>query len=179
MAVISGGDKLAKALAQIASKAKGNLKVGFFSNEKYPDTGASVAQVAFWNEYGHGGNFPSPPRPFFRSMISAESGTWAPKLAAQLSGNGGDGKRALSALGEDIAGALKDSIQSFNEVPLSDTTLMLRKHYWTNRDEINKTAVLDAQQRVRDGEVGATGEQAKPLVWTGQLLRDVEFEVSE
>lgn len=179
MAVISGGDKLAKALAQIASKAKGNLKVGFFSNEKYPDTGASVAQVAFWNEYGHGGNFPSPPRPFFRSMIAAESGTWAPKLAAQLARNGQDGKQALSALGEDMVGALQESIQSFNEVPLSDTTLMLRKHYWTDRGSINTTAVLDAQQRVRDGEAGATGTQAKPLVWTGQMLRDIEFEVSE
>lgn len=180
MAVISGGDKLAKALAQIASKAKGNLKVGFLEGATYPESGESVASVAFWNEYGHGGNFPAPPRPFFRSMVASESGSWGPKLAALLKHTEDDGQKALAMLGEDIKGALQESIATFEGVPLSPTTLMLRKIYGNNPSAITSvTQVLDAQRRVKEGEAGATGTQAKPLVWTGHMMNSVDYEVSE
>lgn len=181
MAVISGGDKLAKALAQIASKAKGNLKVGFVEGDYYNDANHTpVAAVAFWNEFGHGGRFPSPPRPFFRSMVAKESPTWGPKLAALLAKNGSNGKDALGQLGQDIRDALQQSISEFEGVPLSPTTLMLRKIYGNNPQEITSvTQVLDAQRRVAVGEAGASGTQAKPLVWTGTLLDAPKFEVSE
>lgn len=180
MAVISGGDKLAKALAQIASKARGNLKVGFLEGTTYPESGESVASVAFWNEYGHGGNFPAPPRPFFRSMVASESGTWGPKLSALLKNNGNDGRKALAALGSDIRDALQESISTFEGVPLSPTTLMLRKIYGNNPSAITSVMqVLDAQRRVKEGEAGATGTQAKPLVWTGHMMNSVDYEVSE
>ena len=180
MAVISGGDKLAKALAKIASNAKGNLKVGFLAGATYPESGESVAAVAFWNEYGHGGNFPAPPRPFFRSMVASESGTWGAKLAKLLSLTEDDGKKALSMLGEDIRGALQESIATFNGVPLSPTTLMLRSIYGNNPSAITSvTQVLEAQRRVAAGEAGASGSQAKPLVWTGHMMNSVDYEVSE
>ena len=63
MATLSGGDKLAKILADIGGKAQGSVDVGFMSGATYPD-GTSVAQVAFWNEFGHGGRLPPPP-PFY------------------------------------------------------------------------------------------------------------------
>lgn len=180
MAVISGGDKLAKALAQIATKARGNLKVGFLPEDKYRN-GVPVAAAAFWAEYGHGGTMPAPPRPFFRTMIAKESGTWGPKLAALLAKNGNDGKEALGQLGEDIANALGQSITEFEGVPLSPTTLMLRKIYGNDRDVKLKsiTQVWDAQRRVAKGETGATGTEAKPLVWTGFMASAPKFEVEE
>lgn len=180
MAVISGGDKLAKALAQIASKAKGNLKVGFLENATYPETGTKVAAVAFWNEYGHGGNFPAPPRPFFRTMIAQESETWGKKLAKLLEITEDDGKKALAMLGEDIKGALQESIINVTEPKLSETTLMLREIYGVNgMHEIRTRDVLAAQELVSEGHTGVSGTAAKPLIWTGHMKDSVDYEVSE
>lgn len=178
MATLTGGDKLAKILAEIGGKAKGSVDVGFMSGATYPD-GTSVAQVAFWNEFGHGGKFPAPPRPFFRTMISEKSPEWPEQLGGALKAKHGDGKGALAFMGEIIAEELHSSILNTNEPALSPTTLMLRKKFWTNRDKIRARDVLAAQQAVKDGEVGATGTQAKPLVWTGDMLRSITFEVKE
>ena len=60
----------------------GNVQIGFLANgplSTYPD-GTPVATVAFWNEFGHGGESPSPPRPFFRTMIAKESPSWPDML---------------------------------------------------------------------------------------------------
>lgn len=96
----------------------------------------SVAQVAFWNEFG---TSHAPARPFFRNMITQESPLWGEKLAALVRRNGYDGTAALSLLGENIKDALVNSIRSwpadnaeltayikgFNK-GLTDTTVMQR-----------------------------------------------------
>lgn len=176
MAVLAGGDKLAKVLAEIGNSADGGLKVGFLEGATYPD-GTSVAQVAFWNEYGHGGNFPAPPRPFFRSMIANQSEGWPKKLAAALKTYDYDADKSLSAMGELIKGQLQESISTIASPELSETTKILRKQFWTNPEDINKTAVLAAQKAAAEGETGAAGTQAKPLIWTGTMLNAVDYEV--
>lgn len=178
MAKFEGGEKLQKILKQIGKNAEGGLTVGFLSGATYPD-GTSVAQVAFWNEFGHGGNFPAPPRPFFRNMIEEESGGWADKMARGLKHYEYDGQKVLRAMGEDIKGALQQSISTIVEPPLSPTTLMLRKIYGNNPQEIRARDVLAAQELVAEGYEGATGTQAKPLIWTGHLLNSVDYEVKE
>jgi hypothetical protein len=76
---------------------------------KHP-RGLSVAQVAFWNEFG---TSTSKPRPFFRLMIRQHSGEWGKKLARYLKGAQFDAEVALNKLGMLIAGQLQESIQSW------------------------------------------------------------------
>lgn len=178
MGAVSGGDKIAKVLKQIGDSAKGGLTVGFLAGATYPD-GTPVAQVAFWNEFGHGGNFPAPPRPFFRKMIADESPGWSAKIARGLKYYDYDGSKVLKALGEDIKGALQQSISTIDGPALSPTTLMLRSMFGNNPQDIRRSDVLEAQQRVKDGEAGASGTQAKPLVWTGHMLNSIDYEIKE
>lgn len=178
MVGLSGGDKIAKILKQIGDSAKGGLTVGFLAGATYPD-GTPVAQVAFWNEFGHGGNFPAPPRPFFRKMIADESPGWAAKIARGLKYYNYDGNKVLKAMGEDIKGALQQSISTIDGPALSPTTLMLRSMFGNNPQDIRRSDVLEAQQRVKDGEEGASGTQAKPLVWTGHMLNSIDYEIKE
>jgi hypothetical protein len=64
-----------------------------------------------------------PPRPFFRNMINANQDTWGPTLAALLKENGYDSKQALGALGEDMVGQLKESINTFTDPPNAPSTI--------------------------------------------------------
>ncbi len=157
----------------------GTVQVGFPVDDKYP-TGVGVPQAAWWAEYGHGGHFPTPPRPYFRSMIAKESPGWPQALAGALQATG-DTTAALGSMGQRIGYQLRDSIIGFDDVPLSKTTLRLRYKYTQKQfDEgvVNTSAVLQAQQDVRDGMPIATGTGAKPLVHSGLLLRNVAYVVN-
>lgn len=122
MAAISGGKKLEQVLADIASKmGNGVVSVGFMEGATYPD-GTPVAAVAFWNEFGVP-EHKQPPRPFFRRMISAESPGWAAKLSGLSKATKYDGHRVLSLMGEDIKGALQQSINSFQSPELAERTV--------------------------------------------------------
>ncbi len=155
----------------------GSVSVGFMEGAEYPD-GTSVAQVAFWNEYGHGGNFPSKPRPFFRNMIAKEAPLWEGKMG-RLAAEGRSGANILGVMGEDIKGGLQESINTLTEPALSKTTLMLREIYGNTHTGIRARDVLSAQELVAEGLSGATGTQAKPLVWTGVMLKSVTYEVED
>jgi hypothetical protein len=120
--ILSGADKVSAALEAIARKmGAGNVTVGFMAGATYPD-GTPVAAVAFWNEFGR----PSegqPPRPFFRQMIAAESPGWAGKMAKLAKATNYDGDRVLALMGEDIKGALQESITNFSSPGLAASTI--------------------------------------------------------
>ena len=176
---LQGADGVSKALGEIVRKmGGGEVSVGFMEGATYPD-GTPVAAVAFWNEYGHGGHFPAPPRPFFRNMIAKESPTWPKKMAALAKAMDYDGPKVLAIMGEDIVGALKQSINEFDGEGLSKTTLMLRSIYGNKPSDIRARDVLAAQELVAEGFEGASGTQAKPLTWTGHMLNSVAYEVKE
>lgn len=174
---LKGGDKLTRVLKEIGDAAKGSVRVGFLEDATYPD-GTKVAAVAFWNEFGHGGQFPAPPRPFFRNMIEAESGGWPKLLAGMLKYQDYDGEKALRGVGEIIKQQLQESIINFDAPALSPTTLMLREIYGQNPQEIRARDVLAAQQLVAEGHSGVSGTAAHPLIWTGQLKDSVDYEVN-
>lgn len=178
MAAMTGGDKLERTLALMGDAAKGSIKAGFLSGSTYPD-GTPVAQVAFWFNFGHGGRFPAPPRRFFDDMINNHSSSWAPSLAKALKHYDYDAKMALAATGELMADQLRDSLINLSGPELSPTTLILRKKFWTNPQDIRLSDVLDAQQAVADGEEGAGGTQAKPGIWTGHMLNSIDYEVDQ
>lgn len=117
---LKGADSLMKKLQEIAEKMNaGSVSVGFMAGATYPD-GTGVPQVAFWNEFG---TISSPPRPFFRGMISEESGTWPEKMAKLAKATKYDGEKVLGMMGEDIQGALKESINKFDSPALAESTI--------------------------------------------------------
>lgn len=115
-------------LAEIAkSMGGGQVSVGFMEGATYPD-GTPVAAVAFWNEFGkpvHRGNgdYFQLPRPFFRQMIAKESPAWGRKMAKLAKATDYDGPRVLGLMGEDIKGALAQSINDFTAPPLAPSTV--------------------------------------------------------
>jgi hypothetical protein len=165
-----------KALEAIAERmGGGSVSVGFPAGDTYSD-GTPVAAAAFWNEFG---TSTIPPRPFFRPMIAAESPTWAPKMAKLAKAANYDGSKVLATLGEDIAGALRESIIGVNSPALSPITLMLRSMVGNKPELITGRMVGEAAARVKAGETGAAGTQAKPLNWTGTMMRAPAYSVND
>ena len=117
-----GGDKLEKALAEIARKMSGSVKVGFLGGATYPD-GTSVAQVAFWNEFG---TTRIPPRPFFRTMIGNESPGWAVMMGKAAKHYDYNGPTVLQFMGVKISEQLQQSIAGWQVPPNSPVTVALK-----------------------------------------------------
>ena len=117
----SGGAALEAKLREIAEQLGegGILRVGFLETEKYPD-GTNVAQVAYWNEYG---TTKSPPRPFFRQMISAKSSKWGDALGRNLVATGYNTGLSFNRVGELIKDQLRNSIIDFQAPGLSAYTI--------------------------------------------------------
>lgn len=109
-------------LKALAALARGSVSIGFMGGATYPD-GTSVASVAFWNEFGHGGKFPAPPRPFFRTMISNNQGKWPDMMAKSLKSTKLDGQKTLAYMGEEIEGELKQSITDLVAPVLAPATI--------------------------------------------------------
>lgn len=115
-------ESVQKKLMDIARKMGGSVQVGFLADSPlstYPD-GIPVAAVAFWNEFG---TSKAPPRPFFRSMIAKEAPSWPGKMAALAKNSNFDGAKVLALMGEDITGALQQSITDFTDPPLAASTI--------------------------------------------------------
>lgn len=119
MAVLAGGDKLAKVLANIADRMEGSVKVGFIGGATYPD-GTPVAQVAFWNEYG---TTTAPPRPFFRTMIANESPGWGVMMSKGAKHFDYSGAEVLKFMGLKISEQLQQSIVGWRDPGNSPATI--------------------------------------------------------
>lgn len=117
-----GGDKFRKRLAELAAQAAtAKVRVGIIEQANYDGSdGESVAQVAFWNEYG---TATVPPRPFFRNTIAEHKDEWPKQAAEMLEANGGDVRQALADMGEVVKGQIKMTIQDFREPPNAAATV--------------------------------------------------------
>lgn len=177
MATISGGDKLAKRLAEISKKlAKPTtLRVGFLEGATYPDdAGTSVAQVAWWFNFGHKG---TPPRPFFTDMVEAKSGGWGDSLARILESNGGDIDNALNKMGIGIGEQLQKALIDCDSPALSPVTLMLRQMLIDDPHlTITGKTVGEAAARVAAGD-DYSKASTKPGVYTGHMLKSVGYQI--
>ncbi|MGO7089488.1 hypothetical protein AB9E14_23720 [Rhizobium leguminosarum] len=177
MVTLKGGDKLAAALAEIAknvSKAS-SVDIGFLEGATYPD-GKSVPEIAAIQEFG-APKAGIPPRPFFRTMISAKSPEWPDAVGNLLVSNGYDAAKTLGQTGEAIKGQLQQSIIDTFNPPLSPVTLMLRKMRAEDPDlVVTGKTVGEAARRVKAGE-STEGVSTKPLVDSGVLLSSVDYEV--
>jgi hypothetical protein len=165
-------DAVAAKLKEIAKKVHGSVDIGFIDSDQAP--------IAFWNEFGHKGRFPAPPRPFFRTMVSNESGKWPEMMAGELKRSKMDGHRTLAFMGEEIDGALKQSIVNGHYQALSPVTLMLRAKFGNQPEKIRARDVIQAQRDVAAGKTAnVTKTQEKPLIWTGDMLNSTGYRVSQ
>ena len=161
-------------LSAALSKYKGmnaSVRVGVLENATYPD-GTPVAMVAFWNEYG---TRLAPPRPFFRNAISENKGNWV-KSIKNLVAIHNDPKKAMGLMGEHIKGQIVQSIQSLSSPENSDVTKLLK-----NRFPMGNYRYGDYLKAIGDVAKGKTesGGNNNPLIWTGQMMRSISFEVGE
>ena len=168
---------VAAKLKALGAQARGSVSIGFMAGATYAGR-TPVASVAFWNEFGHGGKFPAPPRPFFRTMISSNQGKWPAMMAQALKATKLDGQKTLAYMGEEIDGELKQSIIDFSDPALSPVTLRLRAKFGDSPEKITLRDVYQAIADVRNGAKVATGTQAHPLIWTGHLLNSTSYRVS-
>lgn len=174
---LKGGDKLEKVLAKLGGVEGGYVNAGFMSGATYPNTGTPVASVAFWNEFGHGGPFPAPPRPFMRPAVEDDSKYWAETLGKAIKYYEYDANKALEVTGQIMVESIQEHINNVNGPELSKTTLVLREIYGLNTHEIRARDVLAAQELASEGYTGVSGPGAKPLNHTGHMIRSVDFEV--
>jgi hypothetical protein len=141
---IVGGKKLAFALGSLEQKITrgGVLRVGFLEKSTYPAGTAarflkavgsnatpkatpvlSVAQAAFWNEYG---TTRAPARPFFRTTIARESKTWGDKLAKALVAVNYDGPTALGLLGQSMRDDIENAIAQWSSPGNAPLTIKIK-----------------------------------------------------
>lgn len=176
MVALSGGDKLEAALKKIAANVTkaATVEIGFPEGATYAD-GTSVPMVAALNEFGHG---KTPPRPFFRTMISAKSGEWPSQIADDLKNNDYDAFKSLGHIGQIVANQLQQSIVDFSSPALSPITVMLRGMRGQKRYRGLAFYKLKniAADRVSKGQTNY-GASTKALVDTGQMLKEVKFVV--
>lgn len=123
MATVTGGEKAAKAIAELIAKlnSKKGLRVGFLEKAKYPD-GTSVAMVAAIQDFGA----PAagiPPRPFFRNMVRNKQAEWPKAVENLLKATNYDVDKTLRKTGEAIKGQLQQSIRDTNSPPLKPATI--------------------------------------------------------
>jgi hypothetical protein len=122
VATIEGGDKLRRALADIARGLGrgGSLKVGFLSGSTYPD-GKPTAMVMAIHEYGA----PSrniPARPHGRNMVAKYGPSWPDEIRAQLKSTGYDARLTMNRIGALIKGQWQQSIRDGPFAPLAEAT---------------------------------------------------------
>ncbi len=171
MVEVSGGTKLAGVLRHIADQGQfTEVNVGFLDGATYPD-GTPVAQVAAWNNFGAPG-VGIPARPFFTQMVQENDPQWGEAFAGALKMADGDPDRALELMGVKIAGQLRDAIEQINAPTNSPVTDLLKQRFPKGGQTFS-----DVQQARADVAGGETAPAGKPLVWTGQMLNSVNFEV--
>lgn len=173
---LSGGDKLDAKLSELAAKIArgGTLRVGFLEGATYPD-GTSVAQVAAINNFGA----PAagiPARPFFSNFIRDNAGRWGEQLANLLELNDDDLETALGMMGTGMAGQLRQAIVDTQSPANSMVTNLLKQRFPMGKESgMEFSDVLQAWGDVAAGETAAAG---KPLVWSGNMLNSVDYEVA-
>lgn len=178
MVGVTGGDKLGSLLQGMASKlgSAKEVEVGFLPNARYPD-GTLVAAIAAIQEFG-APRAKIPPRPFFRNMVRDKSPEWPDAIRGVLKSVDYDAGKALTIVGDQIAGQLKQSIEDTFDPPLSPVTLMLRGMRTQSQFRglpFGKMITI-ARERVKAGETNY-GPSTKPLIDSGDLLRSIDFRV--
>jgi hypothetical protein len=110
---VKGGDKMTPYLNKLAAKlgTGGVVRVGFLAGRNYPANAKgkslSVAQVAFWNEFG---TRRAPARPFFRNTLYDLAPTLGKRMGKIAKATNYDSAKTLALLGTGIKDQLVKAI---------------------------------------------------------------------
>lgn len=134
-----GGAKMDRVLKKMEKGLNGaqGVTVGFLADKQYPKaygtrvehritperTTTSVAQVAFWDEFG---NKRIPARPYFRTMIEEKSPSWGDSMAYLARVHGYDGKKIMTNMGIGIQAQLVASIRNWTDPANSPVTVKIK-----------------------------------------------------
>jgi hypothetical protein len=116
---------MADYLEKLASSLTGEVEVGFMADAKYSN-GLSIAQVAYWNEYGTtkaNGKQGSPPRPFFRNAVAQAKPKLGEFIARKAKENNYNGTATLEAMGTFMLAEIDKSILDGDFAPNSPVTI--------------------------------------------------------
>lgn len=126
---ISGGAKWKKALQEKYGKNPelyaGILNGATYSGEYGEEPGQSVAEVAYWQEYGTKN---IPPRPFFRNTIEDKKNEWVNVVESEVK-RGQSLEQALIAAGDGITADIVETIKAGVEPALKPETLAEREKW--------------------------------------------------
>lgn len=172
-----GGDKFRQRLAELAAQATtAKVRVGIIEQANYEGSdGESVAQVAFWNEYG---TARTPARPFFRNTIAARKTEWARLAGKFMQANGGDVRQSLSDLGQIAVDDIKETITNGNFAPNSEVTKLLKYRFPTSPARVTAAAYYKAVRDVQRGKTVVSNHD-KPLQWSDTMRDSIKYEVTD
>ena len=87
-----------------------------------------------------------------------------------------DPKKAMGLMGEHIKGQIVQSIQSLSSPENSDVTKLLKNRFPMGNYRYGDylKAIGDVAKRKTE-----SGGNNNPLIWTGQMMRSISFEVGE
>jgi hypothetical protein len=121
MATVTGGSRISATLKRIHDKLSNatQVDIGFLDRATYPD-GTFVATAAAANEFGTAN---SPPRPYFRNMITGNSAKWPTNLRTALANTDYDAAASLGQIGQEIQEELQESIRSNTPPPNAPSTV--------------------------------------------------------
>lgn len=150
---LSGGEKWKKALLEKYGKNPelhaGVLNGATYSGEYGEEPGQSVAEVAYWQEYGTRN---IPPRPFFRNTIEEKKNSWVTIVENEVK-RGQSLEQALIAAGDGITADIVETIKAGVEPALKPETLAEREKW------------------------GLTSKT--PLMRSMTLIKSIEFEIKK
>ncbi len=146
-------DKKYKAVRKRFNQAKRSfVTIGVHSDSGNYDNGATVAEVAFWNEFG---TRKAPARPFIRSTVDKkrkEFNKYAKELFIEISYKSIKVDKALDKLGVRIREEIRNTIKNLWTPPNAPSTIA------------RKGGVLSAT--------------SKPLIDTGKLLSMIGYQTN-
>ena len=147
------------------------LKVGILENATNADTGASIAEYAYWNEFGTKDEEVIPARPFFRNAISDNSDTWAESIKSQLKTMGVTEKnvveKALKRTGNLMRSDIQQSISKGNFKPLAPETIARKEGRLQELKRLKKA-----------GQTIKKSQYTIPLKDTGDMFNAISYEVT-
>lgn len=172
-----GGDKFRQRLVKLAAQATtAKVRVGIIEQANYDGSdGESVAQVAFWNEYG---TARTPARPFFRNTIAERKTEWARLAGKFMQANGGDVRQSLSYLGQIAVEDIKQTIINGNFAPNSEVTKLLKYRFPTSPARVTAAAYYKAVRDVQQGKTVVSNHD-KPLQWSDTMRDSIKYEVMD
>lgn len=145
------------------------VKVGILENATNADTGASIAEYAYWNEFGTKN---IPPRPFFRNAISDNSDTWAKSISSQLKTMGITDKniveKVLKKTGQLMRSDIQQSISKGGFKPLKPETIARKE---------GRLKELKALKKA--GQTIKKSQYTIPLKDTGDMFNAISYEVTD